>query len=95
MSTSNLFGMTFFKSGTATTTETTAANAVWDANGSRPRKVALANDDGAINLLYRVNIGSTQHTLLPNEAVLIDTISNGLQVEADSATVAFRATAEG
>ena len=89
------FGHLFNKSGTATTTETTAANAPWDANGCRPRKITLAND-GSVSLLYRLSIDSAeQFTLKAGEEIKHDVISNGLQVEAASATCAFRAWGAG
>lgn len=94
MAGTNNNGMLFDKSGTATSTETTAANAKWDANGCRPRRVSLTND-GAIDLSYRFSIDAEpQMTLAPGENVVSETISNGLQVVCAS-SCAFRATAEG
>jgi len=94
MSTTNVTAHSWFKSGTATTTETTAALAVWDANGSRPRKVEILND-GAVNLLYRIRIGGTQLTIKAGEGRTFETISDGLQVATGSGTCLFRAIAEG
>ena len=94
MAGTNLTGMSFDVSDTATTTETTAANAPWDANGCRMRKVVVSND-GIVSLLYRLNIGSTQHTLGAGEVVTHHIISNGFQAEAASSTCVFRAHGEG
>jgi len=88
------FGNTWNKAGTATTTVTTDALAVWDANGSRPRKVDVLND-GSVDLLVQVHIGGAVFTIAPGESSLFNTISDGLTVEAASGTCAFRAHAEG
>ena len=97
MSSNQAYGMTWDKSGTAGNgTETLAANAKWDANGCRPRKVSITNDSSTNSLLIRINIDSeAQWTLGAGENVVFDTISNGLQVEGVGATVPFRAHAEG
>ena len=62
MSSSNMMGMTWFKSGIATTTETSIANAPWDANNCRVRKVNVLNDGTTNDLLVRLHIGGAQIT---------------------------------
>jgi len=97
------FGHQFFKSGTATTTETTAANALWHTqdgtDGSSPpvnvRRIIISNDElaGGQDLRYRFSTttGVTKASLKGGETITLDIITPTIFFDTAAATAAFRA----
>ena len=97
----NQFAMTWVKNTTATTTITTDADAVWDANPTnsgvtvRPRHVTFFNDDDTITISVKTQKGGALWPVLAGEIHEFDLISDGLWVDAASGTPAYRALARG
>jgi hypothetical protein len=97
------FGHQFFTSGTATTTETTAANSLWHtqdgADGSSPpvnvRRIIISNDElaGGTALRYRFSTttGVDKATLAGGETVTIDVRTPSIFFDTASGTAAYRA----
>ena len=93
-----VYGQSFDIEGTATTTDTRynwqtgIAHTGTEVNRPiRVRKVTVSND-GAVNLIYHLSTDTSfLHTLKAGETSHHNVISDGLWVDAASATCAFRA----
>ena len=84
------YSVEFENDGTATTTETTAANALWHAQGVRSNRFTLTNDDASINLLWRVDTDTDQKVLGAGETFSVNARTKRVFLESASSTVAYR-----